>query len=56
MSTFTAAKLNLWLGLLLIVGAGLMLLFIDDSSPAALFVIGVCNLVIATSAKKERKG
>ena len=49
----TAANLNLWLGMLLIVGSGLMLVFVDDTSPAALFVIGVCNLVIGFSTRKE---
>ena len=56
MKSFAATKLNLWHGLLLIVGAGLMLVFVDDGSPAALFVIGICNLVIAMSAKKESEG
>ena len=56
MKSFAATKLNLWLGLLLIVGAGAMLVFVENSSPAALFVIGVCNLVIAMSAKKESNG
>ena len=52
MKNFAASKLNLWLGGLLIIGSGLMLLFYPSANPAALFVIGVCNLVIGLSARK----
>ena len=53
MKNFSASTLNLWLGGLLIVSSGLMLIFRPDASGAALFVIGVCNLVIGFSARKK---